>query len=175
MKTKADKQVLLEHLRREFDSSSAVVICKFKGLTVAEDQRLRGILRSLGGRYRVVSNRLAHLAAKGTPFEESLAGQRGMTALAFPGDDLVGSLKGLVAYAKEQGRFSFSAGVVEGRALDLDGLTALSKLPGREGIYAQLLFLINSPAQRLLATLNAPGRSIAAALQQGVEQQKFSG
>ena len=102
-----------------------------------------------------------------------MEGQRGMTALAFPGEDLVGAVKALVAYAKVQEHFSFTSGVVEGRALDLDGLTELSKLPGREGVYAQLLFLINSPAQRILGTLNAPGRNIAAVIHQAAEEEKF--
>ena len=174
MKTKAEKQQVLDQLRSEFEGATAVVICKFEGLTVAEDQQLRGVLRDHGARYRVVSNRLAHIAAKDTPFEKPLEGQSGMTALAFPGEDLIGAVKALVAYAKDQDHFSFTAGVVEGRALDVDGLTALSKLPGREGIYAQLLFLINSPAQRLLGTLNAPGRDVAGVVHQAVEEQKFN-
>lgn len=175
MKTKADKQAILTSLKGEFLGADAVVICKFEGLTVAEDQQLRGALRSLGARYRVVSNRLAHIAAKDTPYEAMLQDQRGMTALAFPGEDLIGAVKALVGYAKEQEHFSFSSGVVEGRALDIGGLTELSRLPGKEGVYAQLLFLINSPAQRLLSTVNAPGRNIAAVVQQGVEHEKFAG
>ena len=174
MKTREEKQASLARLRTQFDGDPAVVICKFEGLTVAEDQALRGVLREMGGRYQVVSNRLAHLAAKGTPFEPVLKGQRGMTALAFPGEDLVGSLKALVQYAKAHASFKFTAGVVEGRALDVDQLNALSKMPGKEGLHAQLLYMINSSAQRLMGVLNAPGRDIAAVLQQGVEKQKFN-
>ena len=175
MKTKADKQEILTSLKGDFASAGAVVICKFEGLSVAEDQDLRGMLRSHGARYRVVSNRLAHLAAKDTPFEKSLENQSGMTGLAFPGDDLIGAVKALVNYAKEQEHFAFTSGVVEGRALDVSELGELSKLPGKEGIYAQLLFLINSPAQRLLSTLSAPGRNVAAVVQQGAENGKFAG
>lgn len=175
MKSKAEKQKLLESLRTEFTSAESVVICKFEGLTVAEDQELRGVLRPLGARYRVVSNRLAHLAAMDTPFEQPLANQRGMTALAFPGEDLIAAVKALVDYARRQHHFTFSAGVVEGRAVDVGDLQELSRLPGKEGIYAQLLFLINSPAQRLMSTINAPGRNVAAAVQQGVKHEKFAG
>ncbi len=174
MKTKADKQNILAQLQDEFTACPGIVICKFQGLTVEKDQELRGALRSVGGRYRVVSNRLAHQAAKGTPFEQALAGQRGMTALAFPGEDLVGALKALVNYGNEQEQFTFTAGVMEGRSLDVEQLHALSKMPGREGLYAQLLYMINSSTQRLLGMLNAPGRNIAAVLQQGAEEKKFS-
>ena len=174
MKTKEQKQDSLTQLRSEFADCPAVVVCKFEGLTVAEDQELRGALRDTGGRYQVVANRLAHLASKGTPFESTLAGQRGMTALAFPGEDLVGSLKALVQYARAHSSFEFTAGVVEGRTLDVDQLNALSRMPGKEGLHAQLLYMINSSAQRLMGVLNAPGRDIAALIQQAVKEKKFN-
>ena len=174
MKTKQQKQESLEQLRTQLADCDAVVVCKFEGLTVAEDQDLRGSLRELGGRYQVVSNRLAHLAARGTAFESTLKGQKGMTALAFPGEDLVGSLKALVQYAKDHSSFQFTAGVVEGRALDADQINALSKMPGKEGVQAQLLNMINSSAQRLLGVLNAPGRDIAAVIDQARKEDKFN-
>ncbi len=174
MKTKAEKNALLEDLEGEFARCSALLICKFEGLTVAEDQEFRAIVRSTESRYRVVSNRLAYRAAKGTPFEQALKGQRGMTGLAFLGSDIVQATKSIVAFASDQDHFSLDSGVVEERPLGVDGLVELSKLPGREGVYAQLLFLINSPAQRLLGTLSAPGRNVAAVVHQGVEEQKFT-
>jgi large subunit ribosomal protein L10 len=48
-------------------------------------------------------------------------------------------------------------------------------MPGREEIFAKLLFLINSPAQRLVTVLNATGRDLAVVINQGVEKQKFAG
>ena len=102
MKTKAEKLEILASLKSDLVGADAVVVCKFEGLSVAEDQELRGMLRTLGARYRVVSNRLAQIAAKDTAFEQALEGQRGMTALAFPGDDLIGAVKALVKYAKQQ-------------------------------------------------------------------------
>lgn len=174
MKSKADKQEILAGLQAKFAASPGMVVCKFEGLTVAEDQALRGALRSVGGRYRVVANRLARRAAQDTPFEAALAGQRGMTGLAFPGEDVVGALKALIAYAKDQDHFSFTGGVLEGRELDADQLNELSKMPGLPGLQAQLLYMINSSAQRLLGVLNAPGRELAAVVHQGVEEKKFN-
>lgn len=174
MKTKAQKQEILAELKGQFADSPAIVVCKFEGLSVSQDQELRGSLRNLGARYRVVSNRLAQRAAEGTAFDQVLSGQRGMTALAFPGEDLIGAIKALVAYAKQEECFACPAGVVDGRALDAGELVALSKMPGREGVQAQLLYMINSSAQRLLGVLNAPGRDIAAVLDQGVKEKKFN-
>ena len=175
MKTKAQKQEILADLKHGFAANPAIVVCKFEGLTVAQDQELRGAIRDLGGSYRVVANRLALLAARGTPFEEALTGQQGMTALAFLGEDLISTLKALVAFGKQHEQFSFNGGVVDCRTVDLDQLSELSKLPDKAGLQVRVLYLINSSAQRLMGVLNAPARDIAAVLQQAVEKQKFNG
>jgi large subunit ribosomal protein L10 len=52
---------------------------------------------------------------------------------------------------------------------------ALATMPGKEEIFAKLLFLINSPAQRLATVINATGRDLAVVIGQGVEKNKFSG
>ncbi len=173
MKTKTQREEVLSELKATLTASEAIVVCKFEGMTVGEDQALRSTLRESGATYRVISNRLARLASTGTPYESSLADQRGMTSLAIPGEDLVGTLKAIVDFAKKSEAFTFTGGVVEGRDLDEKQVSALSKMPGKAGLQAQLLYMINSSAQRLLGVLNAPGRDIAAVLQQGVEKEKF--
>ncbi len=174
MKAKAIKEQELSYLRGEFEQSPAVVICKFEGLKVSEDEALRNEIRAKGARYRVVPNRLAKLAAKDTAFEAPLAEQRGMTALAFSDDDPIDLLKLLVEFAKSNPALQFAAGVVEGRVLDVDGLNELSKLPGRKGLYSKLLFLINAPAQKLMGVINAPARDLTIVVDQGVKENKFA-
>ncbi len=174
MKAKAVKERELGVLRGEFEKSPTVVICKFEGLNVADTEVLRKAIRGKGGRYQVVPNRLARLAAKDTAFEAPLAEQRGMTALAFAGEDPIDLLKALAEYAKGHEAFSFTAGVVEGRALDIDSLNELSKLPGRAGVHAKLLYLLNAPAQRLMSVIDAPARDLSIVIDQGVQEEKFA-
>ena len=97
-----------------------------------------------------------------------------MTSLAYAEEDPLALMKALVAYAKENPAFQFRAGVVEGRTLDVEALNQLASLPGREAIYAKLLYLINAPAQKLLSVMKAPGRDLTIALDQGVQGSKFS-
>ena len=174
MKTKSIKEQELSYLRGEFGQSPTVVICKFEGLKVSEAEFLRNEIRAKGARYRVVPNRLAKLAAKDTAFEAPLAEQRGMTALAFADDDPIDLLKTLVEYAKRNPVFTFVAGVVEGRVLDVDALNELSKLPGRDGLFAKLLYLINAPTQKLMGVINAPARDLSIVIDQGVKENKFA-
>jgi large subunit ribosomal protein L10 len=46
-------------------------------------------------------------------------------------------------------------------------------MPSKEELYSKLLFLLNSPAQRLATVINATGRDLAVVVGQGVEQKKF--
>ena len=174
MKQKTDKNADLEQIKSVLEEHPTVLICAFEGLKVEEDHQLRNRVREAGGRYRVIQNRLAQLASKGTAFEESLADLRGMTSLACAGEDPLSLVKALVAYAKEHPSFQFKSGVVEGRVLDVDALHQLAILPGKEAIYAKLLFLINAPAQQLLSVISAPARDLAIVIDQGVEEEKFS-
>ena len=174
MKPTTKKNADFDRIQADLEAYSTVVLCTFEGLTVGEDFELRKQVRAGGGAYRVVQNRLAARAAKGTVFEEALTGLRGMTSLAYAGEDPLALMKALVAYAKEHPAFKFRAGVVEGRTLDVDALNQLAALPGKQAIQAKLLYLINAPAQQLLSVINAPGRDLAIVVDQGVKENKFS-
>jgi large subunit ribosomal protein L10 len=173
MKQKTNKDADLEQIKSDLGEYPTVLICAFEGLKVEEDFQLRNQVREAGGRYRVIQNRLARLASKDTPFEESLGDLRGMTSLACAGEDPLSLVKTLVAYAKEHPSFQFKSGVVEGRVLDADALNQLATLPGKEAIYAKLLFLINAPARQLVSVINAPARDLAIVIDQGVKEEKF--
>jgi large subunit ribosomal protein L10 len=64
-------------------------------------------------------------------------------------------------------------GLLEGeRVLDQDGVVALSRLPGRDQLLAQLLGAIQTPVAGLVTVLNAPLRNLAVVLNQVAEQKQ---
>ena len=63
--------------------------------------------------------------------------------------------------------------MVEGRAIDIRAISDLANMPSKEEIFAQLLYLINAPAQRLATAINAVGRNLAVVVDQGVKENKF--
>lgn len=108
-----------------------------------------------------------------------------MTALLFAKDDPVGLMKTLLEQSKALPVFGLKSGVVEGQELDVEGLTALSKMPGKPETQAKLLYLfsapgtnlvrqINAPAQQLVGVLNAPARDLVSVLKQAIDQNKLS-
>ena len=130
-------------------------------------------MRGAGGKYRVIKNNLADKASEGTPAGQVLGNLRGMTSLAYTEGDPVALAKALTAYAKTNPSFTFKAGIVEGRVIDVKEINDLASLPSKEEIFAKLLYLINAPAQRLAMTVNAVGRNLAVVVDQGVKENKF--
>ena len=174
MKKKEDKQKDVDSLRQDFADLKNLFVTGYEKLRVDQDFELRKVVRGAGARYRVVKNNLAEKASEGTPAGEVLKGLRGMTSLAYTSNDPVALAKALTAYAKANPSFTFKAGLVEGRAIDIKAINDLASLPSKEEIFAKLLFLINAPAQRLATVINATGRDLAVVLNQGVEKEKFS-
>jgi len=126
------------------------------------------------GVVNLVKNTLAKRALKGTSFEVLSAHFEGTTAVAYTESDPVALAKALTVYAKTNPTFTFKAGMVEGRVIDLSGITALATLPSKEEIFSKLLYVINAPAQQLVTVLNAVGRNLAVVVDQGVKENKFS-
>jgi large subunit ribosomal protein L10 len=130
-------------------------------------------VRGAGGKYRVIKNNLAEIAAQGTPSEAVLKNLRGMTSLAYTSNDPVALAKALTTYAKANPSFTFKAGIVEGRAIDVGAIIELASMPSKEQIFSKLLYLINAPAQRLVTVMQAVGRNLAVVVDQGVKENKF--
>ncbi len=173
MKKRSDKQKEVEALRAELENTYNVFVTSFEKLTVAQDFELRKVIRGAGGKYRVVKNNLVTKAAEGTRAEALLKGLQGMTSLAYTSQDPVALAKALTTYAKAVPTFTFKAGMVEGRVVDVSAIGDLASLPSREEMMARLLYMIQAPAQRLVTAINGVGRNIAVVLDQAGKENKF--
>jgi large subunit ribosomal protein L10 len=174
MKNRDEKKKDFAELRKALEKANNIFVAGFQKMTVDQDYNLRKTIRGAGGSYRVVKNNIAEIASVGTPSEQVLKGLKGMTSLALTSDP-VGLAKVLTAYAKTNPAFSFKAGLVEGRVIDIAAIGELASLPSKDEIFAKLLYLINAPAQRLASTINAVGRNLAVVVDQGVRENKFQG
>ncbi|HYL38548.1 MAG TPA: 50S ribosomal protein L10 [Bryobacteraceae bacterium] len=174
MKKKSDKEKDLEALKKDFEKAQNIFVTGYEKLTVQQDFELRKTVRGAGGHYRVIKNNLAERASRGTPAEEIMSNLAGMTSLAYTSKDPVALAKALTAYAKANPSFTFKAGLVQGRVIEVKSIQDLASLPSREEILAKLLFLIQASAQRLVTALGGVGRNLAVVIDQGVKENKFS-
>jgi len=162
-------------LAGELEHSTSAIIGTFSALTAGKDYELRKIIRAAGGSYHVVKNKLAARAAKGTKIEAALQGLKGVSSVAYTSGDPVALAKALSGWVKDNAEFTFKLGIVDGKVITVEDIKALATLPGKEELFSKLLFLIQSPAQRLVTVINATGRDLAVVINQGVEKGKFAG
>src|SRR4030095_10257222 len=173
MKSKGKKKEELEELKKDLIEAKNLFVAQFQGMTVAQDSELRVKIRETKSKYRVVKNTLAKKAAEGTPVEGVTKSFDGSTAIAYNASDPVSLAKALTAYAKANPLFVFKAGLVEGRVVNLGAIANIAAMPSKEELIAKLLFLLNSPAQRIALAVNGVARNLAIVLGQAVEQKKF--
>jgi large subunit ribosomal protein L10 len=172
--TKAKKAEQIDKLAHELEGSTSAIVGSFAKLTVAQDFELRKVVRGAGGRYRVLKNKLAARASKGTKVELALQGLKGVSSVAYTSGDPVALAKALSTWITENAEYTFKLGIIDGKVITVDEVKQLATMPSKEEIYAKLLFLINAPAQRLVTVLNAVGRDVAVVLNQAVEKGKFA-
>jgi large subunit ribosomal protein L10 len=173
--SRSQKSEKVKKLASELESSSSAIIGTFTALTASKDFDLRKTIRNAGGSYHVVKNKLAEKASEGTKIEKALKGLKGVNAVAYTSGDPVALAKALSTWVKDNSEFTFKLGIVDGKVLNVQEIGALATMPGKEELFAKLLFLINSPAQRLATVINATGRDLAVVINQGVEKGKFTG
>ena len=171
--SKSKKNEKVKQLASELEHSTSAIIGTFTGLTAAKDFELRKTIRAAGGSYHVVKNKLAAKSAQGTKVEKALQGLKGVSSVAYTSGDPVALAKALSNWVKDNAEFTFKLGIVDGKVINVQEIQSLATLPGKEELFSKLLFLINSPAQRLATVINATGRNLAVVVNQAVEQNKF--
>lgn len=173
MKDKNEKKKDLEDLKKTIEENNNLFVTSYEKLTVSQDFQLRKTIREAGGNYRVVKNNLAAKAAEGTAADDLLRELRGMTSLAYTAKDPVALAKALTRYSRENPAFTFKAGMVQGRVIDIKAINDLASMPPKEEIYAKLLYLINASSTRLVSSVSGVGRNLAVVLDQAAKDNKF--
>jgi large subunit ribosomal protein L10 len=174
MKKKSEKQQDLDKLKTDLAKVSTVILTTFQGISVENDTKLRRAVQAAGGKYQVVKNTLAELAGTGTPAEGLLKNLKGTNSIAYTNTDPVALAKALTKVAKEVPSFQFKSGVVEGRVISIAEIQQLATMPSKDELISKIMFLLNAPAQRIAATLNALSRNLAVTVSEAVKADKFS-
>src|SRR3982751_555619 len=149
------KEENISALKLDLAKAQSLVLADFRGITVKSDTSLRREFRLNGCRYQVVKNTLLGLAVKGTPMEGIESLLAGPTAIAYSFEDPSGPAKVATKIAKAEEKFVIKGGFVDGKALDLKGVQALSALPGRDELRATFLATLQAVPQNFLRLLNA--------------------
>jgi len=171
------KTAAVAEIVENIQSSDAVLAVDYRGLSVTQAGELRAALRDNDATLAVAKNTLTGRAI--TEIGESAEGLRGFlagpTALTYVKGDVAATAKAITTFAKANGDMpAFKGGILEGQALSVDEIVAISKLPSRDVLYGQLVGVVAAPLTGLARGLNALIGGLAIALA-GVQEKKESG
>jgi large subunit ribosomal protein L10 len=174
VKKRSDKEKQLQQLHEVLGRVSTVILSTFQGITVEQDTKLRRAVEAAGGDYQVVKNTVAAKAGEGTPAEPMLKNLQGTNSIAWTSSDPVALAKVLTKVAKDVPAFQFRAGLVEGRVISIQEIQQLAQMPSKEELIGKIMFLLNSPAQRIASALKALPRNMTVVMNEAVKENKFS-
>jgi large subunit ribosomal protein L10 len=166
-----DKARVIEELTEKLKSNS-VVLVDYKGINVAQSDRLRARSRESGVEFVVAKNTLAQIAADRAGIEDISELLVGPTAIAFSEDPVTGA-KLMDEFSNEIDAFELKGGLLDsGRVVDAAEVARLSRLPGREQLIAQVVGGVQAPLAGLVTVLNGTIRNLAIVLNQVAEQKR---
>jgi len=166
-----DKKKIVEDLKEKLVTTKVVIVTDYKGLNVAQMTELRRNLSEANVEFQVVKNTLLTRASKDTDAELLADMFKGPSGIALSFDDPVAPAKVLTQFAKDNQKLEIKAGVMNGKVMNLDAIMALSKLPSREELLAQVLSTMNAVPTGLVRALSDVPRRMVNVLN-AIKEQK---
>lgn len=148
------KQFLVDEVEGHLRKSDYVYLANFDRITVEDVSTLRSQLAAEKAEFHVVKNSILRVAAKKLEYPDLDSWLTGPTAIVVGGSNASGVAKVIRAFFEKANKGEVKMGVVNKRAFDPAQVKTLSELPSLEVLRAQLLGLLNTPAQRVLYVLN---------------------
>lgn len=164
------KATIVEDLHKKLNASPFLFVADYTGLKVDQFAELRNRLHVAGSRCHVVKNTFLRRAAKEAGLPE-IAGLKGQTAIIVGDKDVAAAAKILKNFTAEFKKPEVKSGVVDRLVVNSEQIKTIADLPSREVLLAQLLGMLQSPAQTLVRLLNEPASALARVLKAKSEKE----
>lgn len=168
----AHNEEMLQSIKEDLASTSAMFVVDYRGLSVKEMQQLRRDIRETGAIMKVYKNTLVGLAlseAEQPTLDDILAGP---SAFVFAGNDVAASAKAIKNFAKANQNLEIKGGLMEGAAITAAEVEAIASLPSREELIAQIAGAISGVARGLATTVNGVPRGLAQVVKAVADQKE---
>ncbi|MCW5938667.1 MAG: 50S ribosomal protein L10 [Fimbriimonadaceae bacterium] len=145
----------IEQTKAKYQRAAGVLFTEYRGLKVSQLQALRRDLQEKGGEFHVVKNTLFKIAAgdDAAILPESLTS--GPTGIAFIYENEPACAKALLDFSKTNKALVVKGALIGGKAFDDKQVEALSKLPAKEVLIAQVIGAIAAPLSNLVGVIEA--------------------
>ena len=149
------KEQFVNELAEKLQNSACGVLAQYKGINVADDTKLRKSMREADVDYFVVKNSLLSRAFEKVGLDELNSHLTGETAIALSKEDIIIAPKLVYGQVEaSKGKYSIKAGFIDGKPVDSVTIIEYAKLPSKEVLISKLLFMLQSPMQRLAIAIS---------------------
>lgn len=155
VKVLEEKKAIVAELTQRLQNSCTGVLVSYKGISVADDTKLRKDLREAGVNYSVVKNTLLSRACEEANLTGLQGSLEGTTALATSDEDYAAAARILCGYADKSKTFEVKGGYLDGEIIDMDTIISLSKLPTRDVLLANVLGAFQAPIAAFARAMQA--------------------
>jgi len=164
-KTRQQKQQAVTQYVDHLKKAKGLVFANFEGLKVKDIEALRKLCRQAGIDYVVAKKTLMTLALKEAGISEvNPKDLNKSVASVFGYDDEVAAAKVIGDFAKTHEALKPIGGLLENKFIDQAKVIALSKLPSKKELLAQLVGSMQAPVAGFVGVLAATLRGLVLAL-----------
>ena len=160
MLTKKQKEQVIEDLTDRIKRQKVLVFTDFSGLKVSETRDLRKKLREAGMEYKVAKKTLIKLALEKAKKVADIMQFKSSVALGFGYNDLIMPAKIISGFSKEHNKLKVLGGLMDDKALTVEEIKELAKIPSREELLAKLVWSIKSPVSGFVNVLSGNIRNL---------------
>ena len=154
MMNKEQKKNYISEMSTQFETSKAVMVTHYQGLTMPQLDELRAKMREKGIVFKITKNRITKLALEKTKCKDLSNLFTGPTAVAF-GDDAIMSARILSKFAKENENLKLIGGIMDSEVLDQAGVQNVANLPTLDEARANIVGILATPASKFVSILLA--------------------
>lgn len=141
-------------LKDKLSKAKSVVLTDYRGLTHKQSEELHRAVKIAGGEFVVAKNSLLRIASTSTDYELPTGELVGPSAALLAYEDELAPLKELAKTIKSLGLPKIKFGIISGQKYSETEVDAISKLPAKEVLQAQLVSRLSSPLYGLAYSLN---------------------
>jgi large subunit ribosomal protein L10 len=167
---RAEKQNISQEYIARLNTSPFFIVVDYRGLTVGHFTELRKRLGKAGSEMHVVKNSLFRIAAKETGLEDMGGSLVGQLAVITGQRDISAAAKVIKTFQSEFDRPKLRFGYLNSQRLESSDLVTLADLPSLDVLRGTIMGLLQTPASKLAATINAPGAQLARVIKAKVEK-----
>ena len=160
MMNKEQKKNYISEMKKFFKDNDSILVTHYQGLSVNQLDELRSEMRKHGIMFKITKNKITKLALEDTKCKDIADLFSGPTAVALS-KDAISSAKILTKFSKENHHLKILGGIMGDEVLKHEDVLKIATLPTLSEARAKITGFLQSPAQKLVSILLAPGSKIA--------------